>query len=87
MLVRNLLQSRVFQICRKFASNFRKKLVAFRTTVSMLSATVCLKRSVTAAGDRYGSGHVLSFANGILALRRVRAAAKRQQVDVTGCAN
>lgn len=53
----------------------------------MLSATVCLKRSVTAAGDRYGSGHVLSSANGILALRRVRAAAKRQQVDVTGCAN
>jgi hypothetical protein len=31
-----------------------KKLVAFRTTVSVLSATVCLKGGVTAAGDRYG---------------------------------
>lgn len=38
-------------------------------------------------GDRYGSGHVLPSANGILASRRLRAAAERHEFHVSKCAN
>lgn len=85
--MRDLLQSCSIRILFKLASSLSKKLVAFRTTASVLSATVFLKGGILAAGDRYGSGHVLSSANGFLAVRRLRAATERQQIDVAGCTN
>ena len=68
----------------KIRFEFAQKAVGIRTTISLPSATVCLKGSISILpGIVKGKGHVLPSADGILAVRCLRAAAQRHEIDVT----